>query len=206
MGSPLSPLVKHQILSKRQSGQSLHSISKEAGVSYAAAWSLWDRFQKEGQSALKPRYENNGRKGPGRDCLFFRAACWLKRRHPDWGAPVVHTILKRRYGDGGLASIRQLNRWFEKAGLSSRGTKMPENCKQWAREVHDTWQMDAKEQVRMDCGLEVCWLSIVDERSGGLIAAPPFPPRADFTGWPQGVARGADQCVYEMWTSQNDEI
>lgn len=178
----MSPLVKHQIISKRESGQSLQSIALELQVSYGAARNLWIRFQSEGQTGLLPRYDNNGRKGPDRSCLIFRAACWLKRLHRDWGALVIHTKLKGRYGDEQLPSSRQMNRWFSKVGLSGRGSRMPQNPKQWAEKVHDVWQMDAKEQVRPDSGGGVCWLTIVDEKSGALIEAPPFPPRENLPG------------------------
>jgi transposase len=189
MGKPLSPLVRHQIIAERQNGASLYSISNSLDVSYAAVWTLWDRFSNEGKSGLSPRYDNNGRTGPDRSCLIFRAACWLKRLHPEWGAVVIHTILKERYDEKKLVSARQMNRWFQKAGLSMRGSRMPENPKDWAKEVHDTWQVDAKEQVRTASGEHVCWLTTADEKSGGLLGASPFPPREDFPGSVEGGER-----------------
>jgi transposase len=205
MASPLSLLVKHKIISKHQSGQSLNSISQEMGVSYAAVWTLWHRFSSEGKSGLLPRYDHNGRKGPGRDCLVFRAACWLKRLHPDWGAVVIHTVLGERYGGEGLASARQMNRWFRAVGLSKRGGKAPRNPKQWAREVHDVWQMDAKERFKLDTGEEFCWLTVVDEKSGALIAAPPFPPRNDLAGAPGGFQAGIGGAVQGTGASEGHQ-
>jgi hypothetical protein len=202
MGSPLSPLVKHEIISKRESGQSLRSIAAELEVSYGAAMNLWKRFQSEGEGGFVPRYHNNGRKGPDRMCLIFRAACWLKRLHRDWGAVVIHTKLKCRYGDEQLPSSRQMNRWFSKTGLSRRGSRMPQNPKQWAEEVHDVWQIDAKELVRPDSGGGVCWLTIVDEKSGALIEAPPFPPRENFQGPLARLQAGIGECVQRLGTTQ----
>lgn len=177
MGKPLSPLVKHQIVSARLEGAPLEGIARSLGVSYGAVRGVWVRYSIEGAAGLAPRYGNNGRRGPGRDCLFFRAACWLKRLHPDWGAPMIRAVLEGRYGGRGLASARQMNRWFAKARLSRRGSRMPANPREWAAEVHDTWQVDAKERFGIGSGGEACWLTIVDERSGALVEAPPFPPR-----------------------------
>jgi hypothetical protein len=205
MGRPLSPLVKHEIISKRHSGQSLHSIALELRVSYGAAWKLWKRYESDGQGGLLPRYDNNGRKGPGRDCLVFRAACWLKRLHPDWGAAMIHAKLKSRYPNEELACKRQMNRWFSAVGLSHRGSRMPQNPKQWAEEVHDIWQVDAKELVRLDTGSEVCWLTIVDEKSGALIEAPPFPPRENLAGFLAGLQAGIGGGVQHLGTPQGHQ-
>jgi len=40
--------------------------------------------------------------------------------------------------------------------------------------VHQIWQVDAKEQQTLADGTKVCWLTITDEKSCGLIAAIPF--------------------------------
>lgn len=156
-------------------------------MSYSAVWMVWNRFVTEGTAGLSPRYDHNGRPGPGRSCLIFRAALWLKRLHPDWGAVVIHTVLKERYGSANLVASRQMNRWFRKAGLSNRGSRMPKNSKDWAWKVHDTWQVDAKEQQRLGSGEQTCWLTIVDEKSGALLEAPPFPPWEDLSGSAAGL-------------------
>ena len=39
----------------------------------------------------------------------------------------------------------------------------------WAGEPHDTWQMDAKERVRLGDGTLVCWLRLADEASGAVL-------------------------------------
>lgn len=206
MGSPLTLLVKHKIIAECQSGRSLNSISSEMKVSYGAVWTLWNRYAVEGSSALSPRYGNNGRKGSDRNCLVFRAACWLKRRYPEWGSPVIRVILQDRYGKSeAIASARQMNRWFIKSGLSHRGSKIPTNPKEWAREVHEIWQVDAKENVGIDSGDKVCWLTVADEKSGALVAAPPFPPREDLPGSIVGLQAGPGGNISRKWPSQLHE-
>jgi hypothetical protein len=45
-----------------------------------------------------------------------------------------------------------------------------------ASQAHDIWQMDAVEQLRLGSGDGVCWLRLVDEYSGAVLATTVFPP------------------------------
>jgi hypothetical protein len=45
----------------------------------------------------------------------------------------------------------------------------------WSNVVHDIWQIDAKEQLHLSSGENVCYLTIVDEKPGCLLMAY-FPP------------------------------
>ena len=46
-----------------------------------------------------------------------------------------------------------------------------------ATEPHETWQMDAKEHIRMKNREEVSWLRMIDECSGAVLWTVVFPPR-----------------------------
>ena len=41
---------------------------------------------------------------------------------------------------------------------------------------HDTWQMDASEQLRLGSGQGISWLRLVDEYSGAFLGTTVFPP------------------------------
>lgn len=41
--------------------------------------------------------------------------------------------------------------------------------------MHETWQVDAKENMQLANGKNVCWLSVVDEKSGAIIGTIVFP-------------------------------
>jgi hypothetical protein len=45
-----------------------------------------------------------------------------------------------------------------------------------ARAVHDVWQIDAKEKLRLRTATKVCYLSVVDQKSGSLLGSFVFPP------------------------------
>lgn len=184
MGAPLSEAVRHKIIAHRQSGMTYDAIAKELGVSYGAVYKLCKRFRLEGDVGLLPKYFNCGKSGPGRDCLIFRAACWLRRLHPDWGAEFIHAILKDRYPSESLPVPRTFRKWFKAHGLDRPRAKaeLPPTPGKWAGEAHEVWQVDAKEGYRIESEQRVCWLSIVDEKSGALLEAPPFPQKQDLPG------------------------
>lgn len=111
--------------------------------------------------------------------LVYRAGTWLKRLHPDWGAPFIKLKLQERYPDEQLPHSRSMQRWFKKAGLNKVRGKIPRGERHWAGQVHETWQVDAKEQLVLSDGQKACYLTMVDEKSGGLLNARAFPPIQD---------------------------
>jgi hypothetical protein len=48
----------------------------------------------------------------------MRAACWLKRHHPTWGALLIHDLLRQRSPDRPVPCPRSLQRGFYEAGLN----------------------------------------------------------------------------------------
>lgn len=182
MGKAIPTSKRLKIVEAVASGHSIRRVAKDLKVSYGTAAEAVHRYRKHGPAGLIPHYENNGRPPRGRDCLVFRAALCLRRRHRDWGAAMIRSVLVRRFGElPGMASSRTMQRWFAAAGLGEQGGVRPNGNKQWAHEPHDVWQVDAKENVHTEMG-KVCWLTVVDERSGALLGAPPFPPRQDQPG------------------------
>jgi hypothetical protein len=105
-----------------------------------------------------------------------RAALWLKRLHPGWGAALIRLVLKERYRRACLPGERTLQRWFHRAGLYKTKTTFPAIRHKWARRVHDCWQVDAKEKLYLHGAQKACYLTIVDEKSGCLLNNFVFPP------------------------------
>ena len=106
------------------------------------------------------------------------AALQLRRDHPGWGAGLIRVYLAER-GLRPPPGESTLRRWFRRAGLAPAppgrrpGTRAPR-----ATEPHETWQVDAAEQIPLADGARVCWLRIVDECSGAVLRTAVFPPRA----------------------------
>lgn len=177
MPCALSPSLRQQIATQWATGSSLISISERYGLSYSTVRNICHRFQAEGVKGLAPHYFNCGRKGAAAgEYRMWRAACWLKRLHPRWGAAFIRLQLQQRYRRRGLPGERTLQRWFHTAGLYKAKSSFPLPTQPWARRVHDVWQIDANEKLTLASGLRTCYLTVVDEKSGSLLGAFVFPP------------------------------
>lgn len=169
--------LRFAIVQKKAQGHSLLQISEQLHLSYSTVRNIYQRYQREGPAGLTPRYNHCGVKcRSDKARLLQRAALWLKRLHPRWGAAWIRLQLQQRYGPRLLSSERSLQRWFKAAGLYQLKTTFPAAAVHWARQVHDTWQLDAKEQLHLKHGQKACYLSVVDEKSGALLAPFVFPP------------------------------
>ena len=122
MGRPIDMATRIQIIEQCQKGHSKKSISKSLSVSYPTVIQLTKRYEKEGSLGLKPKYHNCGPSTIKSNYLLYRASLWLKRLHPQWGAPFILVLLKERYGknisEDDFPSERTLQRWFKKAGYN----------------------------------------------------------------------------------------
>lgn len=179
MAQPLNPHLRRSIIDAHTSGESYASISRRLHLNYGTVRTLCKRYESSGDAGLIPRYHNCGPKGIKSDALIYRASCWLKRRHPKWGADFIHTILSDRYPNRPIATPRTFQYWFRSKGLTPPRSKPPKEDHRWAKAVHEVWQVDAKEQQKTADRQPCTWLSVVDEHSGALLEAPVFPLQSD---------------------------
>lgn len=174
--------TRQQIAQLRAQGKAYRQISQEMAVSYDAVRRICKRQDQLGEAGLLPRYKQCGTTGIRLAAFYHRVSLWLKRAHPLWGAPYIHLQLDARYAMGRLPSIRTLQLWFKAAGLSKPRPQLLNSPKVWAEYPHQVWQVDAKEQQRTLDGAKVCWLTVVDEKSGAVLAAPVFSPWPNRSG------------------------
>jgi hypothetical protein len=168
--------IREQIVAQHQAGQSLGSIAQALGLSVWTVRRIWRRYRVQGAVGLVPGYGHSGRRGPCSPRLSWRAAVWLKRLHPTWGAGLILTLLKCRWPEQAWPQPRTLQRWFVQAGLASPRRRRLPAAHVWSGAPHAVWQMDAKEGVRLADGAHACWLGLIDECSGALLEAVVFPP------------------------------
>lgn len=190
MGATLPYATRRSIIEGYLNGTSCAALAREFHVAYATARVLCRRFDAEGEAGLLPHH--CGATGIRSDRLLYRAACFLKRRHPDWGAPLIRLLLEQRYPERALPGVRTMQTWFKDRGLVPLRSKPPKPQKQWAHEVHQVWQIDAKEHQQTADGTQACWLTVTDEHSTAILAAPVFPPQADLSSAAGVRAAGAD--------------
>ena len=72
------------------------------------------RYKQQGN--LTVGYYKCGPQAPRSEALLHRASLWLKRLHPDWGAPLIHLRLLERYDPQ-----RTLQRWLPSARANKAG-------------------------------------------------------------------------------------
>ena len=195
MAAALAPAIRRSILQGHLEGQSYSALARLFGVAYQTVRTLCLRYEAEGEAGLRPRYDRCGKRALRSEALFYRAACFLKRKHPQWGAPLFRLQLERRYRARfpvkRLPSVRTMQAWFKARGLQAPHSKPPRPPKRWAEAVHQVWQVDAKEDQYTAQGQAVCWLTVTDEHSGALLAARVFPLSPDQPGAAYEGATGA---------------
>lgn len=187
MGSAIAIGLRDQLISLKQQGHTLQQISQRLELPLGTVSNLSARYKQQGHLAVG--YARCGPKQARSEALFHRASLWLKRLHPRWGAGLIRLQLGQRYGAQSAPAVRTLQRWFRRAGLSKpRQQPRPPGIGQ-SRAVHNIWQVDAKENLRLPDGTGACYLTITDEHSGAGLAALVFPPRPHQpgvrrAGWP----------------------
>jgi hypothetical protein len=174
MAKAISLPLRQQIVALKQQGFTLQAISQQLNLSFAAVRTIWKRFSQQGQAGLLTQFDHCGAKPPAQTDRIFRAARWLRYRHPGWGSPMIHSILLQRYGSP-LPTIRTLNRWFGQAGLPKPHARPNRVVIGRATAVHNIWQVDAKEQLTLADGHPACYLTITDEHSGAWLTSLVFP-------------------------------
>ena len=178
MPRAVSVPIRQVIVARHQRGEPLAEIAKSLKLPFYTVRKLWRRFRDRGEAGLKPDYDHCGVPGERFERLIVRAALFLKRRHPRWGAPLIAVVLRDKWPDRHVPAPRSLQQWFRRHGLQPRRLRKPPQNRSRGWEPHEVWQMDATEHHRLAHGGEASWLTLVDERSGAILDAPDFPPRA----------------------------
>lgn len=174
MPTPVSMAIRQSIISQHQEGVSISMIAYNFKVSRGTIYSLIKRYEAQGDEGLQPFYANCGKNRPGSDDFIFRAVRCIKSWHSGWGAEKIHAEMLRMRPELNLPGIRTFYRWFRWNEQTVPSTKLPKVPRQWAKDLHEGWQIDAKEEMCIADGSKQCWLNITDEHSGTVIDPPVF--------------------------------
>ena len=170
--------VREQIVKEKLTGRSLTALSKEYSISYSTTKRIWQSYQKGGFENIKPKYSNCGPKGI-KYYKMYRRSIWLKKHHPSWGAPYILTQIEDKYPTEALPSIRTVQKWFQSNHLNRPKIQREHQQIEPVQDVHDCWQIDAKENIDLLDDTKACYLTMVDTKSGAVLATPVFPPRSN---------------------------
>ena len=194
MPAPVPLPIRQALWNRHQQGASSTELAQAFGLAPRTVRGILRRGRELGSEGLVP-----GRPGPATKArpehAARTAALLLRRAHPTWGAGLIRVMLQRQ-GIEPLPAVRTLQRWFAKAGLGpATPGRQPEAVKRWrATRPHETWQVDAAEDIALADGTRVSWLRIADVFTGAVLGTVIFPPRAVEHGAglrdPEAVAGG----------------
>lgn len=190
MGQVTPSSVRLAIVKARQEEKlSYRALAARYKVNYHTARNLCRAYEDRGESALVPDYSNCGRRVNPNAEKAYRLIRLVRYFHPDWGVPFIVTKLRVAYPDLVLQSDRHYQRRLKKDCPKEEvpPPKIPRaSLFNDVRLAHDEWQIDAKEQIKLESGQQVSYLNITDTKSHALLKVKPFPPPGDSTGCSRG--------------------
>jgi transposase len=175
MPKAIPVVVRRQLVERHKGGESLRQLAEELCLPYESARKVWRFYRRSGQ--LSPNYQACGRRGVRASRRVYRAALWLKHKHPTWGAPLIRQIIRDKWGEEGVPHERSLQRWFVQAGLQAQKPKVAGQARVGrGTAAHSIWEMDSREAIQLASGEKVSWLLVSDEASGAVLGGAVFPP------------------------------
>ena len=194
--------LRQSIISQKESGKSLLQIAQSLKLSYSTVLGIW-RFY-ETHQAISPNYSACGPQ-QYRYYRAYRFSIRLKKKYPEWGAPFILTLLAERYPNESFPSPRTLQKWFKKNHLQKPPVvrPRPQAQNQKVLNVHDCWQIDAKENIHLKDGTKACYLTTVDVKSGIALGTPLFSHRQNQPSQASSCAKGVDCFIPKMGNAQN---
>jgi hypothetical protein len=177
MPKPIPVAIRRQIVERRKQGEGLNRLAEDLSMPYESIRKVWRLYRREGR--LYPNYQACGKREVKASRRVYRAAIWLKRLHPTWGAPLIRQVIRDKWVDERVPHERSLQRWFIQAGVQPKKPKV-EGQARYGRGTasHNIWEMDSREAIRLANGEKVSWLLVSDEASGAVLGGEIFPPRS----------------------------
>jgi hypothetical protein len=193
MPAPVPLPIRRAIWRRHRRGATAAELSRDFRLPPRTVRGLLARGRARGEAGLAP--DPTRRPSPPPPPHPAREpALALRREHPGWGAALIRIALED-HGVRPLPGVRTLQRWFRAAGLGPAPPgRRPESSLTRAREPHETWQVDAAEEIRTGDGRRASWLRVADEFTGAVLWTAVFPPgaleRRAGGGGPRAAAAG----------------
>jgi transposase len=132
-----------------QQGRKTHQIAASLGLARSTVRRLVARFRCRGAEGLEPSY-HRPTNAPVEPPAAVQAALRLRREYPTWGAGFIRVQLLQGMPAEVVPSVRALQRWFVKHDLAPAPSgRRPVVDRARSVVPHETWQMDAKEHIRL---------------------------------------------------------
>src|SRR5438876_232210 len=89
--------IRQQIITRHLQGESLPHLAAALHLRPATVRHIWGRYRTQGAAGLTVQYTHCGPQAPRASQLIYRAALTLRRRHPTWGAGLIHYLLGAKW-------------------------------------------------------------------------------------------------------------
>jgi len=175
MARALSFDLRRRIVNLSEQGVAKSEIARRLSISRGSVYTILERHAERGLDGLCPDYKNCGPKQPFREAFLVRSYCALRRWNPNDGYDRISSKICAKYGEQYKIPNRStVYRWWHARGLVPPRTVTQPGDPNWTNILHEVWQVDAKEKMKLLDGQRYCWLNVVDEASGTVIDPPVF--------------------------------
>jgi transposase len=158
MSRPIPVPVRRTLIRLWEQGQTPGQIAETLALPRATVQRLIRRFQERGAAGIETDYRRvSDTAKPASDLM--EAVLQSRREHPAWGAELIRIHLRDGTWNEPIPSARTLQRWLLRADLApAPAGRPPKDNPARATMPHQTWQMDAKELMKIKTGDFVSWL------------------------------------------------
>ena len=174
MATAIPPVLRRRIVELCESGHTAIQVSQLLGLAYPGVAKIWRTYRRQGPSVLELGYSRCGRK-PIYDPLLRAEIDEALVHNPDLGAPIIRSRLLAENGQRPIPHERTIQRWWRQQGKNNPRGRRPKSHRTYAQQPHHTWQVDAKERVRLLDGSQHCYLSFTDEATCSFLQGWVFP-------------------------------
>jgi len=179
---PLSQAQKEQIYLGKLGGRSLAELAATVGCTVHCARKWWRAGRDTGLAGLRAARRGRGKAGTLScfDPLIAKTALALKLAHPGWGAKRVLVELQAEAALCGrrLPGRSRLAVFFREqcpqCVATRRPRRNPPQPTATPRQVHEQWQLDSQEGIRLTNQEVATICNIRDPVSGAVIASRAF--------------------------------
>jgi transposase len=178
MPKPIPIPIRQKLWERAQQGEGSASLAVAFDLSPRTVRHLLRRFRQRGEAGLATDYRPPPAPAHAKPEAIRRAVLAKRLEHPTWGAGIIRVALAEERPEVDWPHVRTMQRWLARAGLGPAPPgRRPGRTRSRATRPHQTWQVDACEQIGLKGGETVSWLRAVDEATGAVLGTAVFPPR-----------------------------
>ena len=178
MPKPIPFPIREKLWERARLGEGSASLAEAFNLSPRTVRHLLKRFRDRGEAALATDYRPPVAPAHAKSAAIRQAVLDKRRDHPTWGAEIIRVALAEERPEVAWPQARTMRTWIARAGLgpAPRG-RPPGRSPTRADRPHQTWQVDACEQIELKGGQRASWLRVADEATGAVLGTVVFPPR-----------------------------